>query len=647
QLGIFPRFMAHSRYPAIPGLKRALSYMGAVEGSYANYAELMKAGLPIMSFVIENNKSIKNGRRSSPEFVWTHQVDLISLAISHGYSVVPVATIHSVRTVPRLDHVKFCPAIDASSFVEPDGSEALSALILETIGDAVKGLRARQGDICLRCRTWQDRTPRQVDRSVQTDMPIPPATPSPPTSQDVEPFAASPVKHLSEIAAPIRPSNLRLAIPNSITRPFNGDSPETESTPLDSDDDSYFVASEEPTNVPPAYHAVTQPRVRWESASTLVERDHVAVPASKPVAIPSAIRETISNIAAEDSLLWDMARAKVESSATPKLPAESETGEDEDEEDEEETLTDGEDDEMGPDRELLHPDFVRKVRKLYEDDPIAGTLTDDHIAKYLITTLAAKGREEDAMKAVATTLDWRRKYDWDQLLTEDFSDVERTGKLYWFHRTKDGSPVLTWRAARHFMEDEAAMHRTIRFMVYTVELAKKHGFVKDRATIIIDRLDIINANKDPALLRTLATTFQQHYPEHIDKLIMFPKNMLLTLAWNVTKVFLNPNLANRVEMLGTDYKEQLQKYIDRDCLIERYGGTQKDPYEGGEPFDVTRWNQRSRGHKRNGSAASLAMEVAAASGSSSTVKTDKDKGKKGKGLLGGMGSMKFKTPVMF
>lgn len=83
-------------------------------------------------------------------------------------------------------------------------------------------------------------------------------------------------------------------------------------------------------------------------------------------------------------------------------------------------------------------------------------------------------------------------------------------------------------------------------MDYSTLIFHYFRFIKDRATIIIDRMDITSPNKDPLLLRTLASTFGQHYPEHVDKLFMFPRTMLLAVAWNVTRVFLNPGMAGRV-----------------------------------------------------------------------------------------------------
>ncbi|TPX68331.1 hypothetical protein SpCBS45565_g03203 [Spizellomyces sp. 'palustris'] len=220
------------------------------------------------------------------------------------------------------------------------------------------------------------------------------------------------------------------------------------------------------------------------------------------------------------------------------------------------------------DAELLS--FTQKIRQMYGHDPLLKTFSDAHISKFVVGSGAFRTREEDAIKALESTLEWRRKNDYDSLFTEDFSDIERTHKLYFHpHQTKDGLPILVWRAARHVMcKDEHELQRTVRYLISVVEKAKKSGKLDTRLTLLISRMDILPQNKDPALLKLLLSTFQTHYPDHLERLYIFPKTMLLTIGWNVAKVFLSSDVRGRVEILGGDWREVVRREVGVDGLGE-------------------------------------------------------------------------------
>lgn len=88
-------------------------------------------------------------------------------------------------------------------------------------------------------------------------------------------------------------------------------------------------------------------------------------------------------------MLWDMARSKLA-------------------EKEKEKKMEIEDDRAGhgKGKSVLPGDeeFVKRVRTIFNDDEMIDTLSDDHIAKYLISARAARGKEEDAVKSISTTL---------------------------------------------------------------------------------------------------------------------------------------------------------------------------------------------------------------------------------------------------
>lgn len=216
--------------------------------------------------------------------------------------------------------------------------------------------------------------------------------------------------------------------------------------------------------------------------------------------------------------------------------------------------------------------YLQTVHTQHSTDPIIKSFTPHHLTSFLTAARTAKATNpiSEALKNLQTTLHWRSKNNFFDILSEDFSDLEATQKLY-FHprKSKDGTPILVWRAARHNMcKDESELARTVRFLVSTIENARSSGLLTQRATILVCRRHIKPENKDPALLKLLLSTFQTHYPEHLEKLYIFPRTVLLSIGWNVAKVFLGGDVRGRVEILGGEWKEVLK----RDVGIAGLGG---------------------------------------------------------------------------
>ncbi|KAJ3195915.1 hypothetical protein HK101_010672 [Irineochytrium annulatum] len=213
--------------------------------------------------------------------------------------------------------------------------------------------------------------------------------------------------------------------------------------------------------------------------------------------------------------------------------------------------------------------------------PMLPSLSPLETRKHL---LAHKGNKEGALKQVGSTLDWREGYGWATLLDDDFSDLVATGKLCFFRKDKEGNPILVWRHSRHVPppkgdKSPTAHERDIRYIVYVLE-TELRGKEVDHLTIIIDRVGMSSANYDTPLVKALLATFQQYYPERLARLFIFPKSMILSAGFNVAKVFLDAFTLQKVHILGEDdYKKALLTYIDPDCLFQRLGGTEIDPYE--------------------------------------------------------------------
>ncbi|KAJ3219164.1 hypothetical protein HDU67_002497 [Dinochytrium kinnereticum] len=222
--------------------------------------------------------------------------------------------------------------------------------------------------------------------------------------------------------------------------------------------------------------------------------------------------------------------------------------------------------------------FPSAVRKHFHAHAMLATMSDEDFLRFLNVN---RGNQAAALKQIGVTLDWREGYKWSTLLDEDFSDESKVGKLSIFGHDLDGHPIAVWKQARH-RPDDFGLERDIRYIIYTVEKAKKMGIVKDRISLIIDRIGMTNHNFDSPLMKTLLSTFQTYYPDHLARLFVFPKNMLLSVGFNVAKVFLDLETVERIKILTEEeHKHCLMQYIDKEKLFKRFGGTVDDPFDLG------------------------------------------------------------------
>ncbi|RKO91224.1 CRAL-TRIO domain-containing protein [Blyttiomyces helicus] len=98
-------------------------------------------------------------------------------------------------------------------------------------------------------------------------------------------------------------------------------------------------------------------------------------------------------------------------------------------------------------------------------------------------------------------------------------------------------------------------------------------------TLLVDKVDATNDNIEGVyFFRSLTSILQTHFPEMLQRIMIFPTNWLLFTVWKVVKPFLDPQVQEKVSLLGPkEYKAALLDKIPASCLPERYGGTSVDP----------------------------------------------------------------------
>ncbi|KAJ3127694.1 hypothetical protein HK098_005930 [Nowakowskiella sp. JEL0407] len=217
-----------------------------------------------------------------------------------------------------------------------------------------------------------------------------------------------------------------------------------------------------------------------------------------------------------------------------------------------------------------HSEFIEKSRsnELFKSLNIAA-LSDVDIARFLVV---CKGKEDAALKRIEATLNWRKSFDIEKLMSEDFSEIESTCKLKVCGPTKSGLPILVWSAARHRPTD-FPMEQNIRYFVQVIEKGKRSGVFKEPLVFINDRTGMKRSNMDPKLMRNIVILFSAHYPETLEVAFNFPSGKLLTVGWNVIKTLISPANAQKMQFLSEkEFRAQILELVEPENLTKRLGG---------------------------------------------------------------------------
>ncbi|GLB38312.1 putative protein with domain in homologues of a S [Lyophyllum shimeji] len=84
-----------------------------------------------------------------------------------------------------------------------------------------------------------------------------------------------------------------------------------------------------------------------------------------------------------------------------------------------------------------------------------------------------------------------------------------------------------------------------------------------------------------ALARSSFQISQDYFPETMGQLAIVNAPSTFTVIWSIIKPWLAKETADKVDILGSDYKDVLLKLVDADCLPSTLGGTCECTEHGG------------------------------------------------------------------
>ena len=90
--GVMPRALADHMHYLIPGWRDMLHRFGVVDGTRENCRKLMGAGHPVLVFP-GGGREVAKRKGEAYELAWKQRVGFVRMAVEHGYSITPFASV--------------------------------------------------------------------------------------------------------------------------------------------------------------------------------------------------------------------------------------------------------------------------------------------------------------------------------------------------------------------------------------------------------------------------------------------------------------------------------------------------------------------------------------------------------------------------
>ena len=129
--------------------------------------------------------------------------------------------------------------------------------------------------------------------------------------------------------------------------------------------------------------------------------------------------------------------------------------------------------------------------------------------------------------------------------------------------------------------------------------SKAKGHIIEQLCVILDieNIGITDLFGSTRSFVTLSTKIaQDYYPSNMAKMFLINTGKFFGLVYNMIKPLINERTRNKIELLGTDYKEKLFEYIDPDNLPTFLGGNCRcEHIPGGCLYaDIGPWNPEGK-----------------------------------------------------
>ncbi|ODN03993.1 SEC14-like protein 2 [Orchesella cincta] len=212
---------------------------------------------------------------------------------------------------------------------------------------------------------------------------------------------------------------------------------------------------------------------------------------------------------------------------------------------------------------------------------------------YLIRWLRARNLDvNQAETMLLENLKWRKENRMDNILNEDFSELDRDYPFQIQYEDKEGKPIVTanfgdWDIRKLAISGKISslnrhIDRGFEMVTDKVRKLQESGKVVAQWDFIIN---MENYKLSTAGLLTMSSyvpvsvnTYENHFPAHADKIMLINTPAIFELVLNIIRPIMSPLTRQTLKVYNTN-KEQWQKelfeIVDRNELPPEYGGTRE------------------------------------------------------------------------
>lgn len=220
---------------------------------------------------------------------------------------------------------------------------------------------------------------------------------------------------------------------------------------------------------------------------------------------------------------------------------------------------------------------------------------------YLRFCRARQFEFEKVLKMFEDFLKWRAEFAVDDIVKLDFPKIQDVWEYYphgYYGVDKKGRPVYIERYTNLKTAEIFKIMNEKEFTNYYIqgyeklihiifkEASKARGKLIERTVTILDMKGFGVGNALSSETRNFAQLAikiaQDCYPEMMAKMFIVNTGFTFKAVWSVAKPFLDKKTKEKISLLGSDFKKELNEWIDNDQLPDFLGGTCQKKL--GEPF---------------------------------------------------------------
>lgn len=222
--------------------------------------------------------------------------------------------------------------------------------------------------------------------------------------------------------------------------------------------------------------------------------------------------------------------------------------------------------------------------------------------QYLLRFCRARQFEyEKVVKMFEDMLKWRAESNADDICKLDFPKIKDLWVYYphgYYGVDKKGRPVYIERYSNLKISEMFKIMNEKEFINYYIqgyerlvhvifkEASKARGKLIERTVTILDMkgFGVTQAmSSDTRNFIQLAIKIaQDFYPEMMAKMFIVNTGFTFKALWSMAKPFLDKKTKEKISILGSDFKKEINEWIDNDQLPDFLGGTGQAKF--GEPF---------------------------------------------------------------